>query len=230
MTQVIELPDELEGIKTLIIYEIVKNLPAQVLRTGGIDSTMLIKDAIPMIFINKYKSNNQELRAQSERLLRYLKEELTEAGDEDQNNKAENIELNISEQIFMRIHSLLDSNNYDERISAGLAMEDLSIKMQSYELGQSKQVKVNIEKMFELISGKYFNNKEVLLDSFARVMSLMENESPWIKDKSFLDKFIGVSLKQIEKFNTSNQRYKNKLIGCLDQCFKGSAKELGNDQ
>ena len=137
MTQVIELPDELEGIKTLIIYEIVKNLPAQVLRAGGKDSTMLVKDAIPMIFINKYKSNNQELRAQSERLLRYLKEELTEAGDEDQNNKAENIELNISEQIFMRIHSLLDSNNYDERISAGLAMEDLSIKMQSYELGQS---------------------------------------------------------------------------------------------
>lgn len=69
--------------------------------------------------------------------MRYLKEELTEAGDEDQDNKADNIELNISEQIFMRIHALFDSNNYDERISAGLAMEDLSIKMQSYELGQS---------------------------------------------------------------------------------------------
>lgn len=148
---------------------------------------MLIKDAIPMIYINRYKSNNQQLRAQSERLMKYLKEELTEAGDEDQNNKAENIELNISEQILVRIHSLLDSNNYDERISAGLAMEDLSIKMQSYELGQSQQVKINILKMFELISGKYFNNKEVLLDSFAKVMSLMENESPWIKDKTFLE-------------------------------------------
>lgn len=50
-----------------------------------------------MIYINKYKTNNQELRAQSERLMRYLKEELTEAGDEDQNSKADNIELNISE-------------------------------------------------------------------------------------------------------------------------------------
>lgn len=58
--------------------------------------------------------------------------------------------------------------------------------------------------MFELISGKYFNNKETLIDSFAKIMSLMENESPWIKDKSFLDKFTGVCLKQIEKFNTSN--------------------------
>lgn len=84
--------------------------------------------------------------------------------------------------------------------------------------------------MFELISGKYFNNKETLIDSFAKVMSLMENESSWIKDKSFLEKFVSVCLQQIEKFNMSNSRYKNKLIGCLDECFKASAKELSANQ
>lgn len=200
----IELPDELESIKTVILYEIVKNLPAEVLRTGGVDQQMLIRGAVPMLYINRYKTNNPTLRAQSERFMRYLKEELTEANEDDQVSNAASIELQNSEDIFGRIYNLFDSNNYDERISAGLAMEDLSIKMQSYELGQSKQVQLNIQKMFELISSKYFNNKEVLIDSFSRVMSLMENNSPWIRDTEFLAKFVGVCLKQVTKFDLSN--------------------------
>jgi hypothetical protein len=148
-----------------------------------------------MLHINRYKTNDQQLRAMSERFMKYLIEELTVANDDDEVSKPANLELQNSENIFQRIYTLFDSNNYDERISAGLAMEDLSIKMQSYELGQSAQVKLNVQKMFELISSKYFNNKEVLIDSFSKVMSLMEHESPWIKDKEFLVKFITVTLK-----------------------------------
>lgn len=88
---------------------------------------MLVKDAVPMLYINRYKTNNPILRAQSERLMRYLKEELTEATEDDV--AANSIELQNSEEVFGRIHDLFDSNNYDERISAGLAMEDLCIKM-----------------------------------------------------------------------------------------------------
>ena len=83
--------------------------------------------------------------------------------------------------------------------------------------------------MFELISGKYFNNKEVLIDSFSKVMSLMDNDSPWIKDKEFLQKFITMTLKQIEKFDTSNQKYKNKIINCLNECLTASVKTLEAD-
>lgn len=74
---------------------------------------------------------------------------------------------------------LLDSSSYEDRISAGLAMEDLCQKMQSYELAQSVKVRENIEKMVALISGKYFNKKEMLIDSFTRVLSL---HSLWSKD------------------------------------------------
>lgn len=80
--------------------------------------------------------------------------------------------------------------------------------------------------MFELISSKYFNNKEVLIDSFSRVLSLMENNSPWIRDTEFLGKFVGVCLKQVAKFDTSNQKYKNKMISCLNECLKMAKVEL----
>ena len=64
-------------------------------------------------------------------------------------------------------------------------MEDLCIKMQSDELGNSKVVRQNIDKMFELISGKYFNKKEQILDSFSKIMDLMEKKSPWLTDAQF---------------------------------------------
>ena len=83
--------------------------------------------------------------------------------------------------------------------------------------------------MFELISSKYFNNKEVLIDSFARVMLLMENESPWIKDLEFLAKYVGVTLKQIEKFDNSNQKYKNKIISSLNDCLVSTAKTISTE-
>lgn len=84
--------------------------------------------------------------------------------------------------------------------------------------------------MFELISSKYFNNKEVLIDSFSKVMSLMDNESPWIKDPEFLSKYVSMTLKQIEKFDTSNQQYKNKIISCLNECLTSTAKNISTEQ
>ena len=60
-----------------------KNLPAEMIREGGKDGTLLIKDAVPMFFINKYKTNNQRLKVFSERVWRYLKDTLTEAVDEE---------------------------------------------------------------------------------------------------------------------------------------------------
>jgi hypothetical protein len=52
------LPDELEQIKSIILFEIMKNLPAEIIRFGGVNNSLLIKEAIPMFYINKYKTNN----------------------------------------------------------------------------------------------------------------------------------------------------------------------------
>ena len=171
-----------------------KNLPAENIRQGGVNNELLIKDAIPMFYINKYKTNNQRLRVFSERVWRFLKDTLTEAVDEDGDKVpdmfVQNIEIQNSDQIFKKIYEMFDSNNYDERIAAGLAMEDLCLKVQTDELGQSQIVRENIQRMYDLISGKYFNNKELLVDSFVKVMALMEQASPWRKDLDFLIQFV----------------------------------------
>ena len=73
--------------------------------------------------------------------------------------------------------------------------------------------------MYDLISGKYFNNKELLVESFIKVMGLMEQASPWRKDLDFSIQFVQTCLKQIEKFNLSNLQYKNKILECLNACL-----------
>ena len=96
-----------------------------------------------------------------------------------------------------KIGLLFDSNNYDERIAAGLAMEDLCQKMQSEDIGASPKVKENVDKMYELMQGKFFNNKETLLDSFMKICELMEQHSPLVKDPEFTKKFLITCLLQI---------------------------------
>ena len=70
--------------------------------------------------------------------------------------------------------------------------------------------------MFELINGKYFNNKELLVDSFCKLMSLMETSSPWCKNKDFKIEFLQTCIKQIEKFTNQNPSYKNKMIESMN--------------
>ena len=58
MQQIVELPDELEVIKSINLYEIMKSLPNELLKTGGKDSQMLMRDALPMFYINRYKTSD----------------------------------------------------------------------------------------------------------------------------------------------------------------------------
>lgn len=59
------------------------------------NNELLIKDAIPMFYINKYKTNNQRLRVFSERVWRYIKDALTEAVDEDGDKVPDSFVQNI---------------------------------------------------------------------------------------------------------------------------------------
>jgi uncharacterized protein YjeT (DUF2065 family) len=146
IAQVLELPDELEHIKSISIFEILKNLPAEMVRTGGTNGEMIINGAIPMFYINKYKTADQRLRVFSQRVWRYLKDILIEAKEVDKDKDDDlimdvdancDVEVKNSEQILTKIGLLFDSNNYDERIAAGLAMEDLCQKMPSEDIGSS---------------------------------------------------------------------------------------------
>lgn len=80
--------------------------------------------------------------------------------------------------------------------------------------------------MFTLLSGKYFNNKELFVGSFTKVMQLMEKESPWIKSPEFRVEFIQMCSKQIERFALSNMSYKNKVVECLTECLVANKESI----
>jgi hypothetical protein len=60
-----------------------------------------------MFYINRYKTHNQKLRTFSERVIKFLKEAVSEATDEDgdiiPDSNYSNIEISMSEQIFEKI-------------------------------------------------------------------------------------------------------------------------------
>lgn len=218
---VVDLPEELEVIKSVNLYEVMKSLPIDALREGGPEGTMLMRQAIPMFFTNRFNSQDQQLKALSDRALKFLKNAAIEATDKEDVA----IELECTDPIFDRIHTMFDSNNYDQRIAAGFAIEELCQKMQAYDLGASNAVQANVKAMLSLISGKYFNNKELLVDSFVNVSKLMEGQSPLIGNQEFVD----ICLKQIAKFKLSNQKYKNKMVEGLIHCLnvnKGKPLEI----
>ena len=50
-------------------------------------------------------------------------------------------------------------------------------KKASEDIGSSSKVKENVNKMYDLMQGKFSNNKETLLDSFRKICELMEKHS-----------------------------------------------------
>ena len=53
-----DLPAELDLIKTINLYEIMKNVPKDMLRNGGVNNQMLFKDGVAMLYINRYKNED----------------------------------------------------------------------------------------------------------------------------------------------------------------------------
>jgi len=65
------------------------------------------------------------------------------------------------------IKTWLDSSSYDDRVAAAQAMQELTFKLTEEDLrGASSVVTEVVEKLHELVAGKYFNNKETVVEGF----------------------------------------------------------------
>ena len=127
-----------------MLLEIVKNLSYDYLKAGGANGELIVQNAVPMIYINRYRAvlkddgglqkvheqeagsvNDTRLRDYSLRLWRVLKEAIVDTSDE---SHAKNFDLEIKNKgkIIFKIQNLLQSNNYEERISGAMALETLS--------------------------------------------------------------------------------------------------------
>lgn len=89
-------------------------------------------------------------------------------------------------------------------------MEELCGHLQAEDLAASPATQKILGKLYELILGKYFVKKEVLLESYTKIIELMDNQSPFMKDPELGNWFIKtVYLAQLEKFTYVNLAYKN---------------------
>jgi hypothetical protein len=112
-------------------------------------------------------------------------------------------------QIFKLIKDWLDSSSYDDRVAASQAMTEVSQKLSDEDIRGSAVVNEVIVKMQELIAGKYFNNKEQVVEGF---MSLVKIARLWSVPE-FANKFVGeICFKQIEKNIDGKLGYKNQII------------------
>jgi hypothetical protein len=111
---IIALPRELVSIIQIMLYEISKNLPEEMLREKH---GAIFKDSIALIYINRFNVADTKLKTLSRKIYTHLSDIIPEMIEHQYND------------IFKIVLELLDSNSYDDRISAANALQELSIKL-----------------------------------------------------------------------------------------------------
>mmetsp|Transcript_10422 Transcript_10422/g.10458 ORF Transcript_10422/g.10458 Transcript_10422/m.10458 type:complete len:191 (-) Transcript_10422:710-1282(-) len=151
------LPKELEIIVLVNVYEIFKNLPEEMSKSGG-----LFKEVVPIFYINRHQLNNHKLKTLARRINQHMSDVIPQL-----------IETNQT-IIFVRIKDMLESNSYDDRVAAALAMNELSSKLSEEDVQGSEIVLLVVEKIHQLIQGKYFNNKEMVVEGFIAILKILD--------------------------------------------------------
>lgn len=94
----------------VIIYEIAKGLPDEMIKENN---GAIFKDAVPIIYINRFKQNEPKLKALCRKAYQYLSEMVPHIVESNQ------------EEIFKVIGLWFDSSSYDDRLAASMAVEEL---------------------------------------------------------------------------------------------------------
>lgn len=102
-------------------------------------------------------------------------------------------------------------------------MEELCNKLSEDQLIQSETVKQITSKLYTLIKGKYFNNKEDLVSCFDQVMALL-GTSGMISQFELVQQYIQACTNQVEKSSSFSVEYKTAIIKSLQFCLKHDNK------
>ncbi len=139
-----------------------------------------------------------------------------------------NIIENNQDTIFISIRAQLDSNSYDDRVAASMAMQELCSKLSEEDVAGSSTVTDVVDKLHSLIQGKYFNNKEVVVEGFISLLKMMQ--SILLNNAEFVNNYVQTCLKQIEKFQDQKLGYKNWIIKSLAVCLEKSEMIYENNK
>lgn len=153
----VALPRELDVIVCLNIYEISKNIPEDMLKTQ-----LIIHKAYPRIYINRFHATDHRLKTLCRKAHTFLTDMIP------------NLVESCLSSIFKLIKDLLDSSSYDERVAASQAMTEVSQKLSDEDIRGNPILQEVIAKMQELIAGKYFNNKEQVVEGFMSIVKIAQ--------------------------------------------------------
>lgn len=155
MDSLVALPRELDVIVCLNIYEISKNIPEDMLKTQ-----LIIHQAYPRIYINRFHATDHRLKTLCRKAHSFLTDLIPTL-----------VESSLS-SIFKLIKDWLDSSSYDDRVAASQAMTEASQKLSDEDMHGNPTLQEVIAKMQELIAGKYFNNKEQVVEGFMAIVKV----------------------------------------------------------
>ena len=95
-------------------FEMVKNLPESMIKDAN---GQLLKGVVPIVYINKFRVHDSSLKNLCRKIFQYLSDII------------QNLAICHSNDIFFVIREFLDSNSYEDRLSASLALQDLTSKL-----------------------------------------------------------------------------------------------------
>jgi hypothetical protein len=97
-------------------------------------------------------------------------------------------------------------------------MTELSTRLSDEDLFGSTVAREVLDKMHSLVAGKYFNNKEQVLEGFLALLQLMNLQN----DVLFVNSFLGTTcLQQVEK-NIASGNYKIAMLKCMLSVLEAS--------
>lgn len=139
-------------IRCLSFFEIVKHLPVSFLQEKE-----TCKDFIPIIFVNKFNSQDAKLKKLSEKIWEHYSQSI---GD-----SMKLCEL-LAPEIVTEIKVSIDSVAYKDRIAASMAFKEIVPFCKDEVL-----VHETVEKLLQLIYGKYFIGKEQIVESVTEMLT-----------------------------------------------------------
>ncbi|CDW80673.1 proteasome-associated protein ecm29 homolog [Stylonychia lemnae] len=196
---VVALPQELDFVVILNIYEIIKNIPEQMLKS---DQGKIIAKAIPVIYINRYKNSDYGMKTLSRKTYQYLQDHIS------------NLTESHSDSIFGIIKTRFESMQYEDRVSASQAMQDMVIKLSDDDLRNNTTVDEIMQMLQKQIAGKHFNDKETVVEGF---MQLLKLNKKYLNDVDYINQYVETCIQQIEKYSQSQLNYKNQIMKSLKQ-------------
>ena len=117
-------------------------------------------------------------------------------------------------EILEKIVKSLESNSYDDRVAGANALKELCESISEDQIQHPNFIAV-LDAIMKLIEGKYFNNKEQLVECMIYLV-----KEDFLLNVQLVEKYLAICCAQVQKVTGHYNDYKNALIKSVSEVFK----------